>query len=73
MRCLACNCNLTDREASRQYVDTTEIKNPEDKYIGLCDDCIRDTGLDYIENPLTSKEPVQDEDYGHDENPELLT
>lgn len=42
MRCLACNVELTDNEANRKYVNHHEIKNPEDKYIGLCSNCMSD-------------------------------
>lgn len=40
MRCLACNKELSDYEANRKYVNHAEIKSPELKYIGLCDECI---------------------------------
>jgi hypothetical protein len=49
MRCLACDCRLSDREANRKYTNYQEIKNPEARYIMLCDDCILDTDLNYIE------------------------
>jgi hypothetical protein len=61
MRCLGCNKNLTDREASRKYLNWREIPNPEERYIGLCDPCIRDTGLMYQEDPRASDEEFQDE------------
>lgn len=56
MRCLSCNCNLSDREANRKYDNHAEIANPESRYIGLCDDCILDTDLTFIENPNLSSE-----------------
>lgn len=56
MRCLSCNCNLSDREANRKYDNHAEIANPEARYIGLCDDCILDTDLTFIENPNLSNE-----------------
>jgi hypothetical protein len=42
MRCLACNCELTDNEANRKFANHTEIKNPEAKYVGLCSNCLSD-------------------------------
>jgi hypothetical protein len=50
MRCLACNALLTDREASRKYTNHATIANPEERYIDLCDHCLVDTDLNYIEN-----------------------
>lgn len=50
MRCLACNALLTDREASRKYTSHATIVNPEARYIDLCDHCLVDTDLNYIEN-----------------------
>lgn len=40
MRCLACNKELSDNEANKKYTNHAEIKNPEDKYIGLCSCCL---------------------------------
>lgn len=51
MRCLSCNCALSDREANRKFNNWEEIKNPESRYIMLCDDCMLDTDLTFIENP----------------------
>lgn len=70
MRCLSCNCNLSDREANRKYSNHEEIKNPESRYIGLCDDCIIDTDLAFIEDTglsndrmdLDDNEPVVHDD-----------
>lgn len=45
MRCLACDCALSDREANRKYLNFREIPNPEDRYIGLCDGCLQETDL----------------------------
>lgn len=50
MRCLACNVVMTEREASRKYENAEEIANPEERFIGLCSHCIKDTGLTYSEN-----------------------
>lgn len=52
MHCLACDCLMSDREASRKYSSWREIKNPEERYIGLCDGCIQDTDLIPLDNPL---------------------
>ena len=39
MKCLSCDVILTDKEQIRKYGNHEEIKNPEDKYIGLCTSC----------------------------------
>lgn len=49
MRCLSCNIALTDKEASRKFKNHEEIKNPEDKYIGLCSHCLGTTDIDELE------------------------
>jgi len=59
MRCLSCNCNLSDREANRKYNNHEEIKNPESRYIGLCDDCIIDTDLAYLEDESLSSDVLE--------------
>jgi hypothetical protein len=61
VRCLSCNGNLTDREASRKFDNWRDISNPEQRYIMLCDKCIPETGLEGVINPLASDEPFQDE------------
>lgn len=61
MRCLACNVILTDREASRKYVNHANIPNSKDKYIDLCDHCLVDTDLNYIENTQANDTPYDDE------------
>lgn len=43
MRCVACNCVLTDREASRKGIHSNQ-------YLDLCNSCIQDTDIDYVEN-----------------------
>lgn len=48
MRCLACNKELTDKEASRKYENHEDIKNPEEKFIGLCSKCSYDTDYDDV-------------------------
>lgn len=60
MRCEACNKNLTDREASTKYLNWREIANPEDRYIGLCDGCMKDTGLSGLQDPAASPEEYED-------------
>ena len=35
MRCISCDCNLSDRESTRQHLVTGE-------YLDLCDDCLSD-------------------------------
>ena len=55
MRCLSCNANLTDREATRKGVFTGD-------YIDLCERCISTIpDFEYVENPLASDKPVVDE------------
>lgn len=56
MHCLACDVVLSDREASRKYGNCKDISNPEDQYIGLCNNCIKDTDLTYTENVNASEE-----------------
>jgi hypothetical protein len=46
MRCLSCNKALSDKEANRKFKNHEEIKNPEDKYMGLCDCCLGGAELD---------------------------
>lgn len=61
MRCLSCNCNLSDREATRKFEDWEQIKNPEARYVSLCDDCLLDTDIGFIENPdLHNEAPSED-------------
>ena len=49
MRCLSCNEALSDREANRKYLDWKNISNTEERYIGLCDNCLRDSDLFYLD------------------------
>jgi hypothetical protein len=39
MRCLACNCQLTDKEATRKYASSGE-------FLDLCDHCYGDVEED---------------------------
>lgn len=50
MHCLACDKMMSDREANRKYQNHEHLKG-EDKYVGLCDRCIEDTGINCEENP----------------------
>jgi hypothetical protein len=49
MRCLSCNVALSDKEASRKFKNHEEIRNPEDKYIGLCAHCLGSAEIDELE------------------------
>lgn len=40
MRCLACNVLLTKEEQQRKFKDSSSIKNPEHRYVGLCNSCL---------------------------------
>ncbi len=42
MRCLGCNKELTDFEATRRYADSQE-------FIDLCNDCFRHTEIKAVE------------------------
>lgn len=54
-RCLACNCTLSSRELTRKYRGWEHIKNPEDRYIGLCGKCLNESGIhSYDENTTLS-------------------
>lgn len=63
MKCLACDRILSDLEANRKYTNWAEMPANEDRYIGLCDKCIVDTDLTFVENSLNS-----DEDLNEDSN-----
>lgn len=60
IRCLACDENLSDREANRKYVNWRDISNSEQRYIGLCDCCIRDTDLLYPDGDVVTSETLGD-------------
>lgn len=70
MRCLACNVILSDREASRKFINHAAISNPEDRYIDLCDNCITDTGLNFVENSLNDN-THPDEDFDSEGSSDL--
>lgn len=44
MRCMGCNKELTDFEATRRYADS-------DEFIDLCNDCFTVTGIKAVERP----------------------
>lgn len=52
MRCLACNNNLSDKEGNRKFMNWKEIKNPEERYIGLCNGCLVDTDIVTADGPI---------------------
>ena len=62
MRCRACNVILSDREASRKFTNHADIANPEARYIDLCDHCMKDTDLTFVENPFTDDTHYDDDD-----------
>lgn len=62
MKCLACDGLMSDREASRKYVNWKEMPEGEDRYISLCDKCIQDTDLNFVDNPLASNEETINDD-----------
>lgn len=41
MRCLSCNCELTDFEATRKYAGTTD-------FVDLCNNCFNEIALDVL-------------------------
>ena len=62
-RCRSCNRKLSDRELTRKYINHAEIRNPEDKYIGLCGSCFPHTSIVLAEvNPLLSDNNGESED-----------
>ena len=49
MRCRACNEAMSDRETNRKYVNWKEIENTEERYISLCDSCLQESDLFYMD------------------------
>lgn len=43
MKCRACDCILTDYEATRKYTNGT--------FIDLCNDCFNGLDIEFIDNP----------------------
>ena len=41
MKCCSCDVVLSDDEQKRKYKNHEEIKNPEDRYVGLCNRCFK--------------------------------
>lgn len=61
--CLSCNHILTDDETVRKYDNWEKIKNPEDRYIGLCNKCLRQSDLNgYLEDEFIEVEEEELED-----------
>ena len=46
MKCLSCDVILSEPEQKRKYKNHEEIKNPELKYIGLCNRCYKSAMFD---------------------------
>jgi ferredoxin len=59
MHCLSCNVILTDSEASLKYNNHEEISNPEDKYIGLCSRCLKDSDLNTYHTDVDEFEEIE--------------
>ena len=55
MRCLACDCSLTDFEATRKSLTTEE-------YVDLCDRCFALAFPDDIDNDYIPEEPLSESD-----------
>ena len=53
MKCVACDCILSDREATRRSLVT-------DEFVDLCDHCIQDTEIET--NDCTLSEVQEDVD-----------
>lgn len=62
-RCRSCNKNLSDREATRKYANWEDIANPNDRYIELCNSCIGETDLLFVDNVFLADEGDEDELY----------
>lgn len=52
MKCQSCDKILSDKEAGRKFSFWREMKNPEERYIGLCDVCLKMSEVNYVEDPL---------------------
>ena len=50
MPCLSCDRAMSDRETNRKYINWKEIQNTEERYISLCDNCLKDSDLFYMDN-----------------------
>jgi hypothetical protein len=59
MRCLACNVILNKEEQQRKYTNHEDIKNPEDRYLGLCDCCL---GIGTDDDLSDDFDIIEDED-----------
>jgi hypothetical protein len=56
MRCLSCNKNLNDREATRKY----ETGPFAGQFVDLCNRCIIDVPIDTTENDSIPAEEYED-------------
>ena len=58
MRCLSCNCVLTDKEATRKYATSGT-------FIDLCDNCFSDVAEDIPS--IDGIDNGHDDEYGQEE------
>lgn len=66
MKCLSCDCFLTDREASRKGSSSGQ-------YLDLCDRCLSTIpDLEYVENPSLSDKRVTDVDVDVEESEDVI-
>lgn len=54
MRCYSCDCELNDSESTRKSVVTGD-------YLDLCDSCMSETEITYIETPTHEENEDSDE------------
>lgn len=54
MRCLSCDCNLNDREATRKSINTGE-------YLDLCNHCLAETDIVVSDSPYEEWNEEDDE------------
>jgi hypothetical protein len=65
MRCLACDCELTDYEATKRSVFSGD-------YVQLCQSCLADTDCVALGNPALMSDADDDLVDGIDSNPNDL-
>ena len=65
MYCFSCQARLSDKESSRKFKNHEQIKNPEEKYLNLCNRCISDSDL---EEDVLSHEGMDSSDIVGDVN-----
>lgn len=56
MKCRCCDVILNDSEAKLKYENSEEVSNPEDRYIGLCNRCLRETDISHYRIELHGDE-----------------